>query len=322
MTTHRTDAPVSRRTVLTGLGAGGLGLALAARGLGASAQEATPVPSTTAAIEERLGVAYGEADGAPLLLDAYLPSAPATPRPAVIVLHGGAWTREYEDRSIMTDHARALAQAGYAAFNVEYRLTTVAGGSNPWPAQLDDVQHAVRWVRANADEYGVDPERIGSFGHSAGGHLASMLGLRETRDTKVIPLTSPIDPALAGYSSRVGCVVELAGELDMTLAFDGFIRDRVVDLVGGTPEEVPWAYGDASPLSWIDQDTVPFMVLTGALDPDHVTQQRRMVGVLEAAGAEVIAGEFPGADHFVWEDWARSAPWALAFFGHHLHPET
>jgi dipeptidyl aminopeptidase/acylaminoacyl peptidase len=142
-----------------------------------------------------------------------------------------------------------------------------------------------------------------------------MLGLRETRD-------ATIDPALAEYSSRVDCVVELAGELDLTIAYDNDIRDRVVDLVGGTPAEVPWVYGDASPLSWVDQDTVPFMLLTGTLDPNHVTQQRRMVGALEAAGIEVMTGEFPGADHFVWMDWAWSAPWALAFFGHRLHPEA
>jgi acetyl esterase/lipase len=314
MTTRQPNPSVTRRAALAGLGAGGLGLA--ARGIGAAAaQEATPAPSPPGAGEERTGVAYGEADGAPLLLDAYLPSPRAAPIPAVVVLHGGAWTKEYADRSIMTDHARALAQAGYAAFNVEYRLTTVAGGKNPWPAQLDDVQRAVRWVRANADAYRVDPERIGSFGHSAGGHLASMLGLRETRDATV-------DPKLAQYSSRVGCVVELAGEPDLTVAYDNDIRERVVDLMGGTPDQVPWVYGDASPISWVDQHTVPFMVLTGAVDPNHITQARRMVGALEAEGAEVIAGEFPGADHFVWLDWKQSAPWALAFFGHHLHPRT
>jgi dienelactone hydrolase len=88
-------------------------------------------------------------------------------------------------------------------FNINYRLAF--GRENTWPAQLDDVQRAVRWVRKNAVQYGVDPARIGAMGASAGGHLVCMLGLVETRDNS--------DPALAGFSSRVKCVVDIFGSL-------------------------------------------------------------------------------------------------------------
>jgi len=73
-----------------------------------------------------------------------------------------------------------LARSGFVAFSVDYRL--LHGNENRWPAQLDDVQRAVRWIRANADKYGVNPEKIGAFGHSAGAQLASLLGLEDTRD--------------------------------------------------------------------------------------------------------------------------------------------
>ena len=91
----------------------------------------------------------------------------------------------------MADPARNLAPAGYVAFSIDHRLVN-DGAENRWPAQLDDVQRAVRWVRAHAADYGVDPERVASYGWSSGAHLATMLGVRDTRDNS--------DPALADYS--------------------------------------------------------------------------------------------------------------------------
>ena len=130
--------------------------------------------------DEERGVVYGTVEDEPLLLDVFRPPARATAQPAVVLVHGGGmWTGSRAD---MADPARQLAQAGYIAFAVDYRLVDVASGRHPWPAQLDDVQHAVRWVRANAARYGVDPERVGAYGWSAGGQLAALLGTRDTRD--------------------------------------------------------------------------------------------------------------------------------------------
>src|SRR5262245_32064406 len=162
----------------------------------ASAQEATP--SST------LGVAYGEVEGKQLLLDVYVPPAREAPRPAVVVLHGGGLLEG--GRLDVFAPAQALAEVGYVVFAPDYRLFRPETGANKWPAQLDDAQRAVRWIRANAAAYGVDPERVGAYGHSSGGHLSALLGLRETREN--------VDPALASASSRVTCVVELAGSAD------------------------------------------------------------------------------------------------------------
>lgn len=273
-----------------------------------AAQGATP---TTDIIQE-IGVAYGESDGAPLLLDVARPALDAVVRPAVILIHGGAMM--FSDRSDLSAHAAALAAAGYVTFNIDYRLLDEAG-NNPWPAQLDDAQRAVRWVRANAERYGVDPDRICAFGHSAGGLLAAQLGTRDTRDNS--------DPSLAGFSSRVACVIELAGEMDMSIPSlipDG---DAITEnLLGGTPVEVPDAYRDLSPITHVDGKTAPFLILHGANDElVSVDHARQMAGALHAAGIEVVYAEYPAADHFVWLDWQMSEPLTLAFLQQHLAPD-
>ena len=128
------------------------------------------------------------------------------PRPRRCFFHPGGMADG--DRTWMDDAAQGLVTAGYVAFTIDYRL--FGGGTrNSWPAQLDDAQRAVRWVRTNAATYGVDPERIAAFGHSSGAQLAAFLGTRDTRDDA--------DPTLADVSSRVACVVDLAGTMDLTI---------------------------------------------------------------------------------------------------------
>src|SRR5215210_8451875 len=149
--TLQAPSSLSRRTAL-----GGVGAAATVLGLGhltrAAAQEATPSGSRNA-INQEVDVVYGEADGQKLLLDISHPPARETPRPAVLLFHGGAWMVGTAGRESMAQPAAALAEDGYVAFNVEYRLTGDPAGEHLWPAQLDDAQRAVRWVRANADRY-------------------------------------------------------------------------------------------------------------------------------------------------------------------------
>ena len=259
--------------------------------------------------DEERGVVYGTVADEPLLLDVFRPRVRAAARPAVVLVHGGGmWTGSRAD---MARPAQRLAQAGYVAFAVDYRLVDAASGRHRWPAQLDDVQHAVRWVRANAAQYGVDPGSVGAYGWSAGGQLAALLGTRDTRDA-----ASP----LAAYPSRVACVVDLAGDMDLAAYTNPPALDEVVALLGGTPAEVPERYRDASPLSWIDAQTAPFLVIHGA--PDDVVpvaQSRRLVSALRAAGVEVEYEELPDAGHGDLT-WFRVGPAVLAFLGRHLRP--
>src|SRR4029077_3790213 len=167
------------------------------------------------------------------------------------------------------------------------------------PAQLDDVQRAVRWVRANASKYGVDPDRVGAYGWSAGGQLAALLGTRDTRDA-----ASP----LAAYPSRVACVVDLAGDVDLAAYTSPPALDEGVALLGGTPAQVPERYREASPLSWIDARTAPFLVIHGAQDDVvPVSQSRGLVSALRAAGVESEYAELHDACHGDL-DWSRVGP--------------
>ena len=314
MSTSRIDAPLSRRTALGRAGALAASLSLGSHVGHASAQEATPnVPQD--AIEQERDVVYGEADGQELLLDISHPPARDTPRAAVLLFHGGAWMVGTAGRESMAQPAMALAEDGYVAFNVEYRLTGDPAGDHRWPAQLDDAQRAVRWVRANADRYGVDPDRVGAYGHSAGGHLAALLGVRETRDTS--------DPELAAYSSRVACVITIAGHLDLSIPYPGeFDRQSLVALLGGTPDEVPEAYLDASPITWVDEESAPFLVIHGAADDmNPVAHARHMVAALHEVGVEVVSVELPTGNHFSVASWFVAGPWTRTFFAVMLHPE-
>ena len=263
------------------------------------------------------GVVYGVVAGVPLLLDVYRSLPHEEPRPAVVLIHGGGmWTGS---RAHMEHPAQQLTRAGYVAFSVDYRLVDAADTSpitrgpirHRWPAQLDDVQRAVRWVRAHATEYGIDPMRVGAFGWSAGGQLAALLGTRDTRDA---------DAPLASYPSRVACVVDLAGDVDLGAYTQPPALQEVIALLGGSPQEVPERYRDASPLSWIDGRTTPFLVVHG--DQDDVVpieQSWRLVAALRAAGVKVQYVELAGAGH---EDlgWDRVGPPTLAFLDHHLRP--
>jgi acetyl esterase/lipase len=258
-------------------------------------------------------VAYGEAGGEELLLDAYLPPAREAPRPAVILIHGGGWTSG--SRSDMGVAARELAKAGYVAFSINYRLLDTVTPRNLWPAQLDDTQRAVRWVRAHADAYGVDPERLAAYGWSAGGHLAAMLGVRDTRDTS--------DPDLAAYPSRVDCVVCLGGDVDLSvLQTDASFGQDLAVFLGGTADEQPAAYRDASPLTWVDAMTAPFLIVHGGQeDAILADQSRRMVSALYEAGVRVGYVALADVGHSGIGTWDFAGPHALAFLGMQLHPE-
>jgi acetyl esterase/lipase len=266
-------------------------------------------PSADPVVDEQVDVVYGIVADEPLPLDVYRPPARPAPRPAMVLVHGGGmWSGSRAD---MADPARHLARAGYVAFAVDYRLVDAAAARHRWPAQLDDVQLAVRWVRANAGRYGVDPERVGAYGWSAGGQLAALLGTRDTRDLAL---------ANADYPSRVACVVDLAGDVDLTAYTLPPALDEVVALLGGTPAEVPARYRDVSPLSWIDTRTVPFLVIHGLRDDVvPIVQSRRLVSGLRMVGAEVEYTELPGAGHGDLT-WSRVGSAALTFLGRHLRP--
>src|SRR5271168_1404051 len=261
-------------------------LAAAFFALGASnsrllAQQAPPVSapaaqSTAGPVHEN--VTYGTANGETLLLDIFEPAGNNEhPRPAVILIHGGGWTSF--DKSTMRTLAQFLARSGFVAVAVDYRL--FHEGVNRWPAQLDDVQRSVRWLRANAAKYNVAPDHIGSYGHSARSQLAALLGMLDTRDNS--------DPALAKYSSKVQAVVDSSGPTEFT----GFPKDSDEDrffssFFGVTYSAHPETWRDASPLDHVSKSNAPFLILHGTHDEQvPIAQAQALYDKLKEAGADV-----------------------------------
>lgn len=243
-------------------------------------------------------VVYGEAGGQKLRLDVFLPAAkPGRLRAAVLTLHGGAWRAGSKEES--HDFAKMLAKEGYVTFAVGYRLATPEG--NHWPAQLDDVQRAVRWVRENAARYGIDPQRIGAAGGSAGGHLVACLATMDTRDNS--------DPALAGYSSRVACIVDMCGPTDLTEDFapkvkqGAWCNEQVAVLLGGTPAQVPGAARSASPLLHVDKRSAPALIIHGRNDElVPLDNAERFAAALRENGVEArlfLHDEGHGVENFL-----------------------
>lgn len=192
-------------------------------------------------------------------LDLYLPSGDNLP--LVIWIHGGAWLMGSKDDMVPL----SLLSKGYAIASINYRLSTHA----IFPAQIEDCKSAIRWLRANADKYRLDPNRFGVMGASAGGHLAVMVGT--TGDVKEFDVGENLN-----YSSKVQCVVDLFGPTDFIQMDDYRLRDGQIHnlpdspeslLVGGNIQENKDKVAKANPITYITKDAPPFLIIHGDSDP-------------------------------------------------------
>jgi acetyl esterase/lipase len=228
-------------------------------------------------IVTQMDVTYGTVGTHPLLLDVYQPADHASGlRPAVVLIHGGGWISL--DKTTMHGMGTYLARSGFVAFSVDYRL--MHAGENLWPVQLDDVQRAVRWIRANAAKYGVDPDHIGAFGHSSGAQLAALLGMEETHDNS--------DSALAKYSSKVQAVVDVSGPTDFTTHGDSDADAFLSSFFGGDYAHHPAVWQDASPVFHVSKSVSPFLIVQGTHDENvPMAQAQELADKLQQAGASV-----------------------------------
>src|SRR5271165_7054500 len=281
-------------------------------GTPAPSQSPAPLPRTPAQdspASVHADVPYGMVAGHPLLLDVYEPgeSSPDL-RPAVVLLHGGGWTSF--DKSTMSGMGSFLARSGFVAFAVDYRLTH--GSENLWPAQLDDVQRAVRWIRANAAKYGVDPYRIGGWGHSAGAQLAALLGMEDTRDNS--------DAALAKYSSKVQAVVDFAGPSDFLTDRDPEGDAQLANFFGGDYSKIPGVWRDASPITHVAKSNAPFLIVHGTSDDMvPIAQAQELYDKLKTAGVPVSFVKVNDVHTFATtEARHRMALQSKAFFARYL----
>ena len=288
-----------------------LALALASHERSAAAQQtpANSPQSGTGSVSVEQDIPYATVNGSQLRVDVYEPANRGTEvHPAVVLLHGGGWTSF--DKSNMRTMGQFLARFGFVGFAVDYRL--FQGKENRWPAQLDDVQRAVRWVRANAAKYGVNSERIGAFGHSAGAQLAALLGMEDTRDNS--------DAALAKYSSRVQAVVEVSGPTDFTTDHDADGDAFLAHFLGASFSKDPDAWREASPVFHVSKGDAPFLIVHGTQDQDvRISQGQELFQKLQAAGVPVSLIKVEDGHTFQTPEARRQlAIQTLAFFNRYL----
>jgi acetyl esterase/lipase len=255
-------------------------------------------------------IQYGRAGDRALKLDVVRPRKPRDgPLPVVVFVHGGAWRGGNKSGGV--GRLVPLAASGdYFCASVEYRLS----GEATWPAQIHDCKAAIRWLKANAGKYNVDPRKIGVWGSSAGGHLVNMLGT--SGDVK------PLEGACGSpdQSSRVACVVAFCGPSDFTAILrrrEGAAPAAVAQLLGGPIEKKREAVIAASPISHVSQDDPPFLLVHGTEDRTVPFQQAESLhAALSKAGVDSTLLKIEGGGHGI------GGPEVLqrvkAFFDKHL----
>jgi len=228
---------------------------------------------------------------APLVADFYKPES-TTPTPAVLLVHGGGWNKE-ERRSDMTGIAKDLAKRGYLVMNTTYRLTP----KWTFPAQKEDMDLAIRHLRENAKSYNLDPERIGTFGYSAGGHLSALAGL---------------DP-----KNRVKAIVAGGAPADLAFWPDGKLSGL---LMGGPFKGREAAYREASPVSHVTRNSPPVFIYHGSKDTlVPVEHPKAFIDVLEKNNVEHEVYWVEGRSHILTHLFSANAvPQAIDFLDKHL----
>jgi acetyl esterase/lipase len=240
-------------------------------------------------------IPYVDGGHANQVLDIYLPETAADkPLPLVIWIHGGAWL----GGSHANPSALFLLEEGYAVASIEYRFSQHA----IWPAQAHDCKSAIRFLRANAAKYNIDPDRFAVGGESAGGHLAALIGTSgDVADVEG-------DLGTTGVSSRVHAVVDEFGPTDLTLMGEqsngrSMIQHDAPDspesrLMGGPIQEKQELAKTANPLTYVDKADPPFLILHG--DQDNLVplaQSEILAKALTDAGVEVTMQTLEGAGH-------------------------
>ena len=267
------------------------------------------LPARADGVTLEKGIEFSNPDNQHLQLDMARPAGDG-PFSAIVCIHGGgfrAGTRDGYDGLI-----QRLAQSGYVAVTITYRLAP----KYQFPAAVYDGKAAVRWLRANASKYHVDPTRIGATGGSAGGTLAQMLGV--TEGVKEFEG----DGGNAKESSAVKCVVNVYGANDFTKSYGKSVdAHEVLPLyLGGNLEKARPAHIRSSPLYWVTPNAVPTFCIHGTEDKYvHLEQAEMLVEKLKATGVEVELLKLEGAGHgFKGKDAETAEKAMIAYFDKHL----
>jgi acetyl esterase/lipase len=264
---------------------------------GVAAQAATYEVTTRNDIE------FAEHDGTKLLGDLYLPKGLAK-APVLVAVHGGGW--QVGNRKFYTNWGPYLARNGVAVFAIEYRL--MKPGVKTYPGAVYDTKTAIQYVRAKATELGVDPERIGMIGDSAGAHLSALVALAGEEPHFSSEYRSD---ANASVSAKVKAVVGIYGVYDMLAQWQHDLlarpRDNIGEkFLGAAPHTNRKVFFEASPISYatVDRNSTRFLLVHGTDDDivDPATQSVAFLNALNQAGFLVRRVVIPGAGHFFVTD--------------------
>ena len=267
-------------------------LLLASTALPAKAQNKTPIPAGAKAHRD---LAYVENGHERQKLDLYLPEKSDGPVPVIIWVHGGGWQNGTKDGC--PPLRGGYLERGYAVASIGYRLSQHA----IFPAQIEDCKTAIRWLRAHAQDYGIDPNRLGVWGSSAGGHLVALLGT--SGEVKAFEAGANPD-----QSSRVQAVCDYFGPTDFTQMDARAIPGATLKhndanspearLLGGAVQESREKAARANPITYVSRDDPAFLIVHGDKDPlVPIHQSELLYAALQQNGGSVHFHTIHGAGH-------------------------
>jgi acetyl esterase/lipase len=282
----------------------------------AASQSASATDPVAGVVVEK-DIVYGKGGTEDLKLDLARPELTEGLRPGIVYIHGGGWSGG--NRKAYTYDIQEAAKRGYVAVTIEYRLTQpdkTGKAKYPFPTQIEDCKCAVRWLRANAEKYHVDPNRIGATGGSAGGHLSLLVGAAGSEKKFDGTGGNP------GVSSNVQAVVNYFGPTDLPrmYGYEKRVDGLLNTLVGGTPQQRPDQYKEASPVTYVTKDVCPILSIHGTADKlVPVEQAVEFDAAMKKAGAVSELMILEGQGHGFMGPAARKAREAtFAFFDKHL----
>jgi acetyl esterase len=308
--------------------------------VGAHAQdEASTSTTTTAALDSMMPVSTDTVDvqqdvpyydGGPVL-DVYLPKNGQTKRPALVLVHGGGWNSG--DEAEFAPYAmQAANEQHWVVFDVDFLLSPSDGSS--WPDALHDLQAAIRFIATNAQNFGVDPQKIVALGESAGASLLALVSAEGTANP-VIGEPTGDDPTLAVPLRAVGLwsppvdLADLYANAGQPPASCG--PDRACDFVGTPgaiagymhcdPTSCPQAYAEASPITWVTANTAPSFVANSTTELVPLGQVVQYVMTLQNAHVDVQFAQLPGSLHgmeYAAQVWSQT----IVFLGQQLTAPT
>ena len=223
--------------------------------------------ASAAGTEIRNDVEFARPGGEPLLMDAHIPPGPG-PHAAVILVHGGGWTNGTKQANFIQPLFAPLDESGLAWFSIDYRLAP----KHPYPAAVRDVEESIRYIKAHAKEFRIDPRRLALMGESAGGHLVALVATRATPETRVA--------AVVPFYGAFDLEALLAGKKEVSKGMTGFLG--ITDL----SEKSRAVLREASAATYVKKGLPPFLLIHGTKDEAvpydqsvKFNQQLKAVGV-------------------------------------------